>query len=598
MLKAAAAAGTFGLFGARAAATDTGDGSAPLDFHQIGRNTGDNHEVATGYRVQVLIRQGDPIRRGGPLYRPGAQTAAQQEVQFGNDNDFLAYMPVPRGSASSDRGLLCVNHESHYAQLCFPGRPSRLTREQCEVQMAAHGFSVIEIARTQKGWRLVDDSAYNRRLTAGSAMRASGPAAGSPRMRTHADPTGSLIYGTLSNCAGGTTPWHTVLSAEENFQFYFAGDAGKGPEATARRRYNITGRGYYPDWGRYFERFNLDAEPNEPNRFGWIVEIDPYDPVSTPVKRTALGRLAHECATTALSHDGRVAVYSGDDAAMEHVYKFVTRGKAGTSRELLDDGILYAARFEASGTMRWLPLVHGEGRLTQVNGFASQADVLIEARRAATLVGATPMDRPEDVEAHPATGRVYVVCTSHWERDKPNAANPRAPNRHGHIIEIVPPMVDGRPDHTATECAWGFFLLGGDPAVPQHDARYARMPGPDSWLAGPDNIAFDPKGRIWIATDGQRGAAGFNDSLYAAQAGGAQRGAMRCLFSVPRGAEGTGPAFTPDGTTLFLSVQHPGAERGSTYDNPSTRWPDFRADTPPRAAVVAIRRADGGEIGG
>src|SRR5688572_22094887 len=299
------------------------------------------------------MRQGDPIRRGGPLYRPGAQTAAEQEVQFGNDNDFLAYMPLPRASASSTRGLLGVNHESHYAQLCFPGTPSRLSREQCGVQMAAHGFSVIEIARGEQGWRVADDSAYNRRITAGTAMRASGPAAGSARMRTRADPTGKAILGTLSNCAGGTTPWHTILTAEENVQFYFSGDAGRGPEAAARRRYNITGRGYYPDWGRYFERFNLEAEPNEPNRFGWIVEIDPYDPKSTPVKRTALGRCAHECATTALSHDGRVAVYSGDDAAMEHVYKFVTRGKAGAGKDLLDEGTLYAARFEANGKMRW-----------------------------------------------------------------------------------------------------------------------------------------------------------------------------------------------------------------------------------------------------
>jgi secreted PhoX family phosphatase len=316
------------------------------------------------------------------------------------------------------------------------------------------------------------------------------------------------------------------------------------------------------------------------------------------VKRTALGRCAHECATTALSHDGRVAVYSGDDAPMEHVYKFVTRGKAGSSRDLLDEGVLYAARFEATGKMRWLPLVHGEGPLTAVNGFHSQADVLIEARRAATLAGATAMDRPEDVEAHPATGRVYVVLTSNTDRRVPDAANPRAPNRHGHIIEIVPPLVNGKPDHGATECDWGFFLLGGDPAIATHGARYASAVGATGWLAGPDNLTFDPGGRIWIATDGQRGVAGFNDGLYAAQTSGPERGSTRCLFSAPRGAEVTGPAFTPDGRTLFVSVQHPGAERGSTYDNPSTRWPDFRDDTPPRAAVIAITRADGGEIGG
>ena len=599
VLKGAAAGGAFGLFGrAGGAGAGGADGSAPLTFAELARSTSDNHQVAPGYRAQVLIRQGDPIRRNAPPYRPGRQTGAEQEAQFGTDNDFLAYLPLPRGSASSARGLLGVNHESHYAHLCFPGTPSRLTREQCEVQMAAQGFSVIEIARQAQGWTLVDDSPYNRRISARTSMRASGPAAGSPRLRTNADPSGSLIYGTFGNCAGGTTPWHTILTAEENVQFYFSGDPGQGPEAAARKRYGITGRGYYPDWGRHFERFDLQREPNEPNRFGWIVEIDPYDPKSTPVKRTALGRCAHECATSAVSHDGRVAIYSGDDAPMEYVYKFVTRGKAGARRDLLDEGTLYAARFEAGGKMRWLPLVHGQGALTAANGFASQADVVIEVRRAADLVGATPMDRPEDVEAHPATGRIYVVLTSNWERKQVDAANPRGPNRHGHIVEIVPPLVNGRPDHAASECDWGFFLLGGDPAIPTHGARYAGPVGANGWLAAPDNIAFDPKGRIWIATDGQRGVAGFNDSLYAALTSGPDRGTPRCFFSAPRGAELAGPAFTPDGRTLFLSVQHPGAERGSTYDNPSTRWPDFRGDTPPRAAVVAITRSDGGEIGG
>ncbi len=421
-------------------------------------------------------------------------------------------------------------------------------------------------------------------------------------MRTRADPSGALIHGTFSNCAGGTTPWHTILTAEENVQLYFSGDAAKGPEATARRRYHITGRGYYPDWGRYFERFNLDREPNEPNRFGWIVEIDPYDPKSTPVKRTALGRCAHECATTAVSHDGRVAVYSGDDARMEYVYKFVTQGRFDPSRpeanrNLLDEGTLYAARFEANGRMRWLPLVFGQGPLTPENGFHSQADVVIEARRAADRVGATPMDRPEDVEAHPDNGRIYVVCTYNERRKETNAANPRGPNKHGHIIEIVPPLAGGKPDHTATECDWGFFLLGGDPRDPGHGARYAGEVSANGWVAAPDNVAFDPKGRIWITTDGQEDLANFNDSLYAAQVSGPGRGATRCFFVGPSGAEITGPAFTPDGRTLFLAVQHPGADDGSSFEKPSTRWPDFQDGVPPRSAVLAITRKDGGEIG-
>jgi secreted PhoX family phosphatase len=481
---------------------------------------------------------------------------------------------------------------------------SKMTREQAAVEMASQGHTVIEVARTRGAWRLVEDSAYNRRISARSTMTyASGPAAGHHRLRTHRDPTGTRILGTLNNCAGGVTPWGTVLTAEENLHNYFIGDVSSGAEAAAWKRYGIDGRGRYV-WGRHFDRFNLDREPNEPNRFGWIVEIDPYDPRSTPVKRTALGRFKHECATTAISHDGRIAVYSGDDERMEYVYKFVTARpydahSAAANRDLLDEGTLYAARFDAAGRMTWLPLAFGMGPLVPANGFASQADVLIEARRAADLVGATPMDRPEDVEAHPLTGHVYVVMTFNERRQatQVNPANPRAPNRFGHVVEIVPPMRDGRPDHTATECAWDFFVMGGDPANPSHHARYGGAVTENGWIAAPDNVAFDPRGRIWIATDGQDDVAGFADALYVAETSGPARAVTRCFFAAPRGAEVCGPAFTPDGTTLFVSVQHPGDESGSTFDTPSTRWPDFRPDTPPRPAVLAITREDGGVVG-
>ena len=610
-LKGIGAGSVFGLFGCSTAPTApaaAGDGSAPLEFAEVGRSNDGTHHVAAGYTARVLIRQGDPIRGGAPPYRPGRQTGAEQEQQFGTDNDFIAYMPLPRGSSSSPRGLLGVNHENHRPLLCFPGvkNPAELTREQCEVQMAAQGHSILEIEKQGNAWRVVEDSAYNRRISANTAMRIAGPAAGHPRMRTPSDPSGTRVLGTFNNCAGGTTPWGTILAAEENTQFYFTGNAAQGPEAAARRRYNITGRPrFYEAWSRYFERFSLDKEPNEPNRFGWIVEIDPYDPKSTPVKRTALGRAAHECATSALSHDGRVAFYCGDDARMEYVYKFVTQERHDASRpeanrDLLDRGTLYVARFESDGSMRWLPLVHGEGPLTAANGFASQADVVIEARRAGDLLGATPMDRPEDVEAQPATGRVYVVLTYNEQRkpDQLNPANPRPNNRFGHIVEIVPPLVNGKPDHTATACHWGFFLLGGNPADPSHGARYGGPVTENGWLAAPDNVAFDPKGRIWIATDGQDDWAGFNDSLYGAPVGGPERGITRALFTSPRGSEICGPAFTPDGKTLFLGVQHPGDEKGSTFEKPSTRWPDFKDDMPPRSSVLAITRDDGGEIGG
>jgi secreted PhoX family phosphatase len=608
-LKSLAAAGLFGLFGCATPARQDVPGARALGFTEIGRVLDETHHVAPGYNVQVLIRWGDPVIQGAPPFKPGAQTAQEQELQFGTDNDFIAFMPLPRGSRSSDHGLVCVNHESVTRPLMWPGVTSRRlpvdqTLLQSEVEMAAQGLSIVEIRRHGPRWEIIADGKYQRRISVRTPMKVSGPARGHLRMRTKTDPEAETILGTLANCAGGTTPWGTVLTAEENFFGYFLGDATKGPEASARKRYRIDGRGRYYHWGRFVDRFNLDRDPNEPNRFGWIVEIDPYDPRSTPVKRTALGRFFHEGSTTAVSHDGRVAVYSGDDDRMEYVYKFVTRHpwdpqRPKANRDLLDEGALHVAKFGANGRMQWLPLLFGQGPLTPANGFVSQADVVIEARRAADLLGATPMDRPEDVEANPLTGNVYVVMTYSEVRkpDQVDAANPRGPNKFGHIIEIVPPTVNGKPDHTATKCAWNFFLIAGNPAIPEDGARYHGPVSSNGWLACPDNIAFDPQGRIWIATDGQDYIAGFANSLYAAETSGERRGITRCFFNGPRGSEITGPEFTPDGRTLFLSIQHPGDEEGSTFDKPSTRWPDFKNGVPPRSSVVAISKADGSEIG-
>jgi secreted PhoX family phosphatase len=606
-LKGMAATGAYSLFGCAAPAA-SGSGS-PLTFTESGRFMDATHHVAPGYDVRTLIRWGDPIHAGGPAFRPGQQTAEEQERQFGMNNDFVAYMPLPRGSNSSVHGLLCVNNEYAIAHLMFPKMTRRdslklITREQCEVELASVGHSVVEIVLEGGAWRVLSGSRYNRRISARSTLtRVSGPAAGHPRMVTRKDASGTRVIGTFGNCAGGITPWGTVLIAEENIDNGFRGNAEGGREAAAWKRFGLDGRGRHA-WGNHFDRFNLDKEPNEPNRFGWIVEFDPYDPASIPVKRTALGRCKHECATTAVSHDGRVAVYSGDDERMEYVYKFVTHNAYNVSnleanRDLLDNGTLFVARFETDGKMRWLPMLFGQGPLIKANGFENQGDVMIELRRAADLLGATPMDRPEDVEAHPATGRVYVVLTYNEDRkpDQVNVANPRGPNKYGHIIEIIPPMANGKPDHTATECQWEFFIVGGDPRNPEHGARYHGAVSANGWIAAPDNIAFDPKGRIWIATDGQDDWAGFADSVYAAETSGPRRGVTRCFFSAPRGAECTGPAFTPDGETLFLSVQHPGHETDATFDKPPTRWPDFSPDMPPRSAVVAITKVDGGEIG-
>ena len=620
-LRGAAASAAFGLFSqpltaaVAAAATPSVAGASSLKFREIKHEMVSGIAIAPGYSAQVVIRWGDKVIKDAPDWDPRRQSAAAQVKQFGYDNDFLAFMPLPIGSRNSDHGILCSNHERNNAHLMFPGMTEKdvpnMSKEQAEVEMASQGHGFVEIKREGKQWRVVTDSKYNRRFTPFNAeFRVAGPAAGHARLKTAADPAGLKVIGTLNNCAGGKTPWGTVLSGEENVHNYFTGDPTKGPEVNAWKRYGVNGRGRYV-WGKFHDRFNLDKEPNETNRFGWVVEMDPYDPTSTPVKRTALGRFKHEGATTAVSHNGQVAVYTGDDERFEYVYKFVTKGKFDprnrrANMNLLDDGTLYAAKFEENGKMRWLPLVFGEGPLTAANGFSSQADVVIEARRAADLMGATPMDRPEDIEPNPLSGRVYVVLTYN-ERRKPatdpnvrervNAANNRLNNKYGQIIEIVPPLANGKPDHTALECRWEFFLLAGDPSKPEHGAKYQGAVSSEGWLSCPDNVAFDPKGRIWIVTDGQDDAIGFCDSTYAADTRGPGRGVTKLFLNGPRGAEICGPEFTPDGKTLFLAIQHPAEEKDSTYDKPSTRWPDFKDNLPPRPAVIAVTKDDGGEVG-
>ena len=562
--------------------------------------------VVEGYETQVLVSWGDPLFADVQPMDYRNPSAADQSKQFGYNNDFVAYMPIKWGSGNSQHGLLCVNNEFTNPELMFSGikyedKLETRTDNHIAVEAAATGHSVVEIKQDKEGhWQVIQASKFNRRITMHTEFEVRGPAAGNTRMKTEQDPSGRKVFGTVSNCSGGVTPWGTVLSGEENIHYYFRGKLIDLKEEANHKRMGVTGFGDYAFY-RTDPRFDLAVTPNEPNRFGWIVEIDPYDPESKPVKRTALGRMRHEGAATAINHDGRVVCYTGDDERFEYLYKFVSEEKydpknTKKNRNLLDTGILYVARFEADGSVKWLPLVHGEGPLTWKNKFRSQADVLIETRSAADYLGATPMDRPEDVEENPVTRNVFVVLTNNNERSqiRVDQANPRKDNVHGHIIELEIPKINGKPDHAATEHSWSIFIKGG--RLEEDDAWYGGH-NPNTWLSCPDNIAFDNQGRLWIATDGFDKSSGVLDGVYACEVAGPQRALTKQFFHVPIGAELCGPCFTPDNSTLFVAVQHPGEY--STFDEPSTRWPNAPdSNLPPLPSVVAITKKGGGPIAG
>lgn len=627
-----------------------------LDFAAIAGSREDRVILPAGYTYDVVIRWGDSLHAGvpdmemadlhkGSLFEPRA--AWRQLQQFGANCDAIQFFQLHAGGGST-RGVLCVNNEYTNHDLMFPGRDR--DREQSHgtflrrqiaqhpgivaMTQAAHGISVVEVRRDKNTWRHDKASKYNRRITAYTAFAIKGPARGAAWMKTKADPTGTRASGTFGNCAGGRTPWGTYLSAEENVQDYFGnfaalyGDRGMDPAVVlAHQRWRMWSNTSPYGWELVDERFDAAVEPHEAFRFGWIVEVDPLDPDKIPVKRTALGRFAHEAASAIVAGSGQVAVYMGDDDKFEYVYKFVSHKRFDASRpqanaDLLDEGILYAARFDADGTGEWLPLVYDRnGPLNDGTGFRNQAEVLIKARAAADVLGATMMDRPEDVEPNPLTGRVYIVCTRNESRTHdnrsgcyghrridmgPNAANPRGENLWGHIIELT----EDNDDHSARAFRWEVLLMAGDPGkgrlvsqpaalrpgeVTQAHSYYAGQSAaaPLSAFGAPDNIGFDAAGNLWIVTDGEQ-PNGNNNGCFACPTAGPGRGLLKQFMSGPVAAEICGCVFTPDNETLFLSVQHPG-ENG-TVAQPSSHWPDGNG-LPPRSSVIAIRKEDGGVVG-
>ena len=581
-----------------------GASSGPLlGFKSVPIGNADTVVVPEGYTVQVIAPWGDPVGLSGenPAFKPdGSNTAAEQEAQLRMHHDGIHYF-AQNGSQS---GLLVMNHEYVDDGLLHPDGNKTWNAAKVRKAQAAHGVSVIEVAQKDGRWEVVRPSPWARRITASTPMAVSGPAAGHALMKTAADATGRRVLGTLNNCASGITPWGTYLTCEENFIFYFKGP--DEPDAHQRRWGLRKGDPVGYRWHEHDARFDATRNPNEPNRFGWVVEIDPNNPSATPVKRTALGRAAHEGATTVLTKAGKAVVYMGEDARFEYIYKFVSRdavkpGGAAANASLLDHGTLYVARFDADGRGRWIALTHGTGPLTAANGFADVGEVMIKTRQASDLLGATKMDRPEWIDVD-KQGWVYCTLTNNSNRggkDMPavDAANPRANNTLGHIIRW---KEDG--DHDGTAFQWNHFVLAGDTFNERAEAK-GNVKG--DAFGCPDGLWVDARGVMWIQTDMSTSAMGKGDLATlgnnAMLAADPTTGEVRRFLVGPIGCEITGATATPDGRTMFINIQHPG-ESPSERSDPAapqriSNWPDKQPVGRPRSATVVIRKRDGGLIG-
>jgi hypothetical protein len=610
LLKGTAASLPFVVLGLEPAERAQAAAADGLTFQGITLDDSDSVTVPNGYVAENLIRWGDPVEAGAPAFDPENQTPEAQAMQFGYNCDFLGWFELPFG-----QGIVTVNHEYTNEELMFPNYDAaNPTADQVNIAILAHGASIVHVHTVTTGqnsfrWAVASGSGFNRRITGETEMEITGPLAGHALMRTSEDASGTKVRGMFNNCGGGMTPWGTLLTAEENFDQYFANNAQVLNDSV--RQYNSrlgVGNGAsFRKWEMYHSRFDLAQEPNEMNRFGYMVEIDPYDPTFVPKKRTALGRFKHEAASIVVTPSGKVAVYSGDDARFEYVYKFVSEGvydpkNRKANFELMDSGTLYAAKFNEDGTGEWLPLVFGENGLTPANGFANQGEVLLKARFAADELGATPMDRPEDIEWNPANDKVYVALTNNSQRGTegngplgqngptPRAAtdamNPRTNNRWGHIIEILPE--DG--DHAAETFTWEMFLVCGDPGVAEQETYFAGFdPSRVSPIGCPDNVAFDRRGNLWIATDGLPSVLPGNDGIFAVPTEGPDRGYLRQFLSGVKGCEVAALVLNRQNNTLFVAIQHPG--EGGTYEEPISNYPDGSA--PVRPTVVAVTKTTG-----
>jgi secreted PhoX family phosphatase len=650
---------------------------ASLGFSAVPKGLDDRVVVPAGYTATVLLRAGDPLVSSTSEYRnDGTDTAASFQSRFGDGADGVQYFGLGangRFSASvSDRALIAVNHELLSENFLHPTGPTvvggvRTVPSEVQKEYRALGVSIVEIARSGNTWTYRKDSTFGRRIDAVTDMTIAGPAGSSPYMVTKYSPDGSRTRGTVSNCAHGYTPWGTYLTCEENWQSYFRRFSGtdnpnrSAKEVTSLTRYRVDGGGQFlwatvtPDttddlygrWNAMVQGATASQDyRNAPNTFGWVVEIDPFDPVSTPRKRTAMGRFGHEGAWLAQVQAGKPLVwYMGDDAQNEYLYKYVSTASwdpadsalgLAAGDKYLNNGKLYAARFNADGSGSWLELSLGANGINPNNAtysFADLADVLVNVRLAADVAGATRLDRPEWTAVDPLTGAAYASLTGSAARslEATDGANPRYyrdgtaawGNPNGHIIR----WLETNGDPAATTFRWDIFLFGARSTADGANVNISGLTA-DNDLSMPDSLFFSKATSVfWIHTDDIEYTDVTNCMTLAALPGYVGDGAARTVTNVdaagqtravrtyacyplgtrlkrflvgPVQCEMTGFSESPDGKALFVNVQHPGVlTPAAALGNPAaytSHWPDGGMARP-RSATLVITRNDGGAIG-
>lgn len=579
------AAAVMGLGGLASTTSARAQTAGRFAFTPIPIATDGTVHVPDGYRWDVLAKWGQPLFPDTPdLDHATGGSAASSERAFGDNNDGMEIFHI------DGHTVIAVNHEYTNLKKLHPnnkdGTPA--SAEDVRKTQNVQGISVIEVAETAQRWSVVVGSPFNRRITNTTPMRLSGPAAGHALLKTAADPSGTAVLGTLNNCGAGKTPWGTYLTCEENFNNYFGAANSDHSLTDTDKRYGIGAKSRYA-YEKFDPRFDIAQNPHEPHRFGWVVEIDPADPASTPVKRTALGRFKHENAAVVLAPDGRVIAYMGDDERGEFIYKFVSsrpHAPGADTSTLLDDGQLYVAKFNDDQTGEWLAL-------TPAATGMSAAEILIFARLAASKVGATTMDRPEWVAVNPVRAEAYCALTNNKNRGiKPNAGgdktpvggpNPRAENLYGQVVRWAPTG----DDHAATGFTWDLYVMAGNPSV--HKDAYAGSANitDGNMFNSPDGMMFDSTGMLWVQTDGNDDNTGDfaghgNNQMLV---GDPVTGQIARFLTGPKGCEVTGLTWAPDRRTVFVGIQHPDAP-----------FPDGEGKLP-RAAVLAISRNDGAVFG-